>query len=273
MASAAAGVGDFVGGLATRRAGAIAVMFLVQCVAIVVLIPTVVLFPMTSVGASDVLWGAAAGITGSIGLALLYHGLAFGLMSAVAPVTAVTAAAVPVLAGALLGDRPSFQQAIGVALAIVAIGLITSAPRPSTSTTHITSKQFGAAVTAGTMFGLFFVLLSFAEPASGAWPLLASRIAGAALFGVLGIATRATLWPTRGAIPIAATAGVLDVTATVFFLAAVYSGPLTLVAVLASFYPVTTLLLARTFLGERFPRTRVAGLGFAALAIWLIVTP
>ena len=272
LAAGAAGVGDFVGGLATRRAGAISVMFFLQCVAIVALIPTVALFPSTSVGAPDLLWGAAAGVAGSIGLALLYHGLAFGLMSSVAPVTAVTAAAVPVVAGVLLGERPSLQQALGVGLAIIAIGLITRDPLPSGST-RTTSKQFATAVTSGVMFGAFFVMISLAEPASGAWPLLASRIAGAMLFVTVGVVTSTKLWPVREAMPIAMTAGVLDVSATVLFLAAVYSGPLALVAVLASFYPASTVLLARIFLRERFPATRTVGFGFATLAIWLIVMP
>jgi uncharacterized membrane protein len=273
LAAGAAGVGDFFGGLATRRAGAISVMFLLQCVAIVALIPTVALFPTTSVGAPDLLWGAAAGAAGSIGLALLYHGLAFGLMSSVAPVTAVTAAAVPVIAGVLLGERPSFQQALGVGLAIIAIGLITRDPLPSESIARPTSKQFATAVTAGVMFGAFFVMISFADPASGAWPLLASRIAGAALFVTVGVVTGTSLWPVREAVPIAMTAGVLDVSATVLFLMAVYSGPLALVAVLASFYPVGTVLLARIFLRERFPATRTVGFGCAILAVWLIIMP
>ena len=43
----------------------------------------------------DLAWGALAGIAGFIGLALLYRGLARGPMGVVAPLTAITSAAVP----------------------------------------------------------------------------------------------------------------------------------------------------------------------------------
>jgi uncharacterized membrane protein len=64
--------------------------------------------------------GAALGI----GLMLLYQGLATGKMSVVAPLTAVLAVVVSAVAGMVIGDRLSVSAFAGVALAMMAITLI-----------------------------------------------------------------------------------------------------------------------------------------------------
>src|SRR5687767_11737634 len=95
LASALYGVGDFLGGVATRRAPLLAVTWTSQAVG---LIGLAILVPLTS-GATpamrDLAWGAGAGLGGGVGLALLYYGLAVGEASVVAPVTAVCSIAIP----------------------------------------------------------------------------------------------------------------------------------------------------------------------------------
>src|SRR5690606_41580999 len=99
-------VGDFVGGEATRKAPAPAVVL----AAAFVLIPLITIAGLLVGGdatAADWALGGAAGTCGAIGLVLLFAGLARGRAASVAPVAAAGGAAVPVVAGVLLGERPS----------------------------------------------------------------------------------------------------------------------------------------------------------------------
>src|ERR1700674_3056276 len=100
------GAADFTGGLATRRAGTIPVVALSQLSGLVLLALLLPLLPHASPSRADLLWGVCAGLTGGIGVALLYRALAIGKMAGVAPTTAVCAVAIPVLVSVLLGERP-----------------------------------------------------------------------------------------------------------------------------------------------------------------------
>ena len=67
-------------------------------------------------------------------------------------------------------------------------------------------------------------------------------------------------------------AGILDMAANLAVLLAVHRGMLSLVAVLGSLYPASTVLLARYVLGERMSRTQVIGLVVALVAVAGIVS-
>ena len=69
-----------------------------------------------------------------------------------------------------------------------------------------------------------------------------------------------------------AVAGLLAGIATVCFQLAVQYGLLTLAAVVASLYPVVTVLLAAMLLRERIGRAQGVGLALAATAITLIAS-
>jgi uncharacterized membrane protein len=66
--------------------------------------------------------------------------------------------------------------------------------------------------------------------------------------------------------------GVLSGTGNLLFLAATGRGQLAIVAVLSSFYPAITILLARALLAERWTREQAAGLLIAAAAVVLVST-
>ena len=65
----------------------------------------------------------------------------------------------------------------------------------------------------------------------------------------------------------AAFAGSLDVFGNGFFIAAAQTGRLDVAAVTSSLYPITTVILARLLLGERFAHVHVAGVAVAGVAI------
>src|ERR1700752_5003409 len=85
------GAGDFTGGLATRRAAILPVVMISQASGLLLLAALLPLLPSASPTRADLLWGVAAGVTGGIGVSLLYLALSIGTMSVVAPITAVCA--------------------------------------------------------------------------------------------------------------------------------------------------------------------------------------
>src|SRR5215211_7189147 len=119
------GASDFLGGLASRRTSVFGVVGMSQLVGLVAL---VALLPWLGgpVGAADLAWGGAAGLAGAAGLVLFFRTLARGVMSVIAPITAVTAAAVPVLVGLLGGNRIGVWAALGIALALGAVVLVSA---------------------------------------------------------------------------------------------------------------------------------------------------
>src|ERR687889_349507 len=118
------GAADFTGGLPSRRAGAIPVVVLSQFSGMVLLALLLPLLPDASPSRNDLSWGGVAGLTGGIGVALLYRALAIGIMAVVAPTTAVCAVTIPVLVAVALGERPLPLAVGGIVMGIGSIVLV-----------------------------------------------------------------------------------------------------------------------------------------------------
>src|SRR5690349_15746427 len=118
------GAADFTGGITARRAGTLPVVIVSQASGLVLVILLLPLLPRATPARADLLWGAAAGLTGGIGVALLYRALSIGTMAVVAPTTAVCAVAIPVLVSLVLGERPPPLAVAGIALGIASIVLV-----------------------------------------------------------------------------------------------------------------------------------------------------
>jgi len=266
------GASDFLGGLASRRTSVFGVVALSQVVGLVALVG---LLPWLGgpVGAADLAWGAAAGLAGAIGLVVFFHTLSRGVMSVVAPVTAVTAAAVPVLVGLVAGDRVGTWTMVGIALALAAVVLV-SAEGGLSALRAARPASLRPALVAGAAFGSFFVLLDRTSSGSGLTPLATARLASVTFVVVLALAGSKSLRVTRPALPLVAVSGVGDMTANAFFLLATQAdGQLAITGVLASLYPVSTVILAQLVLRERLAGAQMAGLGTAVAAVVLITLP
>jgi drug/metabolite transporter (DMT)-like permease len=266
------GAADFLGGLSSRRASAFGVVAVSQVVGLLALL---VLLPWLGgpVGPSDLAWGAAAGIAGAAGLVIFFRTLARGVMSVVAPVTAVTAAAVPVLVGLLGGNRIGPWAAAGIVLALAAVVLV-SAEGGLSALRAARPASLAPALAAGAAFGLFFVLLDRTSQDSGLTPLVAARLASVACVVVVALAGRQPLKVGRAVLPLVALSGVGDMTANALFLLATQQeGQLAITGVLASLYPVSTVVLAQVLLRERLAAAQLAGLGTAVAAVALITLP
>jgi drug/metabolite transporter (DMT)-like permease len=237
----------------------------------VVLLAAIVWFVPSDPTVDDVAWGAVGGLAGGIGVMLFYRALATGVMSVVAPVTAVTGAVVPVVTGFLLGERPGTLAILGIAIAIAAVALLAREAPGDREEPSVGARQaFVLAVGAGLGFGGFFVLLDRTGDDAGLWPLVASRSATFLLMAVIALVTSTALVPRHAAIAATLATGVLDMSANVLFLLANREGLLAVVAVITSLYPASTIALAHVVLGERLARHQLVGLALATLAVVLI---
>ncbi|MFF4416271.1 EamA family transporter [Streptosporangium sp. NPDC001559] len=261
------GTADFFGGLATRRSRVMAVVVLSQSAGLALVVVLMPLLPGAPT-AGAFAWGMAAGVSGAAGLVLFYRALATGVMSVVAPTTATTSAALPVLYGLATGERPEPPALCGVALALVAVLLVSRDPSRSASGNG--RGPLVAALVAGAGFGGFFVLLAQSPAETGMWPLFGARLSSITLIALLALATGRTLRPGTGALRIILVAGVLDMLANVLFMFAQQRGMLSLVGVLVSLYPASTLVLARYVLKERLNVVQMTGIGFTLAAVALI---
>ena len=275
LASAAFyGAADFLGGIASKRADSVVVTFVAQAAGLVLLALLLPVLPSSSPVPRDYAWGVAAGVAGSAGVALLYRALAIGTMSIVAPITAVCAAAVPVLVALALGERPGILAGMGIVLTAVAITLLS---RGQSSDTSARGKRWattsvGMALISGVAVGLFFLCLAQTSDDAGLWPLIAGRSVSVPLFGLMAARKPQSV---RLELRVATTAvgcGTVDMLANALYLIATRYGPLSLVATLASLYPASTVLLARLTLGERRSGSQALGVACALVAVVLIVS-
>jgi drug/metabolite transporter (DMT)-like permease len=263
------GAADFSGGLAVRRnRSTFGVVFMTQIVGLATILIVALVVGASHVTVSDLAWGAAAGLCGGVGLALFYRALALGTMSVVSPVTGVVSAAVPVGVGVLLGERPSLAAAIGIALAIIAVAMFGGSS--SGAGTAAGARALAPAIAAGAGFGGFFVLLSEAHHGAGVWPIVSARTAASLLYVVAARVRGSSLRVHRSAFAITVAAGIGDVMANAFFLAASRHGDLAIVGVIGALYPASTLVLARVVLDERLVFHQRVALGVATGAVVLI---
>jgi drug/metabolite transporter (DMT)-like permease len=258
------GGADYCGGRASRRVDALVVTVGSQILGLPVLALSAYLVPGVWYG-TDLLWGAAAGVASLAGNALLYRGLAAGSMAVVAPVSAVTGAVVPMVAGLLTQQAPSASALAGAGCALVSIALVSLGP---SGAGRIRPAAVALALGAGSMFGAFFVLLAQTHSGSGVWPLVTVRGVSIAL-GLLIAASRRTPRTMAGATAWMVGAGAGDIGANALFLMAVRMGLLSVVAPIAALYPVSTVVLALGVDKERVRPVQIAGLGLAATALVL----
>ena len=215
---------------------------------------------------SALAWSAASGIASAAAFALLYRTLAIGPMSVLSPVTALVSAALPVSVGLLQGDQVGAVAFCGVALALVAVVVITGGTedRGRRPTRTALAVAFGA----GAAIALQLVCLAQAPADSGVAPLLVGRAVSSAVVLGAALALRTRLGSTPPSVAdlcrCPRLAGELRVPA---------GGPRPRPGhrrLITALYPASTVLLARVVLGERIGSTQLAGLGLAAVAVSLL---
>jgi drug/metabolite transporter (DMT)-like permease len=214
----------------------------------------------------SLLWGAAGGISGVVGIVAFWSALASGQMRIAAPVTAVFTAIVPVVVAAFTEKLPTGIQFSGFAVALVAVWVLSrpehaEAGRP---------EGLGLAILAGFGFGGFLVFIHRAGDTYVYWPIAAARVASIGVLLLMILRQRREWRPARNLMHLVFLAGVLDVGGNVTYVLASQGGQLAIAAVMSSLYPAMTVLLARLFLKERMTHIQALGILAALVAIILI---
>lgn len=261
------GGSDFGGGLASRRFGSLRVTVIGSAVATVLAWAVLIASGGPEPSVRAIAWGLASGLGGGIGTLVLYRGLARGQMSVVGPLSAVGAAVVPVVAGVVMGERPSVLAVAGVLVALPAIVLVAASGSVRGKLGAGPFKGLSDGLAAGLAFGILFVGLAQAGRHAGLWPVASEQTATLLVTLAVAVKTREPLRiPVRAAgLPVLV--GASGMAATLAYFYATHFSMLAVAAVLVSLYPGVTVMLARVLLHERFGPVQRAGLGLCTVAI------
>lgn len=262
LASLLWGAADFLGGTASRRVPVGSVLGLSQLTALLALVPVAAVTSELDADRSYVLPALLAGLVGMTALGAFYRALATGTMGVVAPIAAL-GVVVPVAAGLLGGESPSALQLLGIV--VVVVGVVLASGPELRGDGRGGAAPLVLALVAAVGFGAVLVLIARGAEHSVVMTLLTMRLTSVVvLTGLLLALVRRRGWElkvTRAGLPLLAAVGVGDVLANgAYALAAEAEGALVSVtAVLASLYPVVTVLLARQVHGERLRAMQVVG--------------
>lgn len=265
------GAADFTGGLASRKVNAIRAVFYGELAGIAVLILAIILNHERPPALRVFLLAMLAGAIGTMGLLLLYHSMAIGLMSIATPVSALLAAALPVFVGVFTAGLPKWFTVIGFGFALLSVWMISQGEEGVTDIlAHLADLKLP--LLAGLGFGSYFIIMHEAtKDGATFFPMLASRSGGLMLVAAYMLLTRAPYRvEDRSAWKLILLNGALDVSGNFFFILAGQTGRLDVAAVLSSLYPGATVLLAWIILKERLSFNQWLGVAAALVAIALM---
>ncbi len=274
------GTADFIGGMAAKRTALPLVLLGTSLGGTAFAALLVVASGQEMPPGRDLMLGAFAGLAGLAALSAFYTALAIGKMSIVAPISA-SGTAIPVAVGIAGGDPVGSLTAAGFVLTVGGVMLASREQQEPAAdgarTDHQRSIPLAFAAAAG--FGLVFVLIARASEASELWPALSLKAASLAAMAVI-VLTRLAIIRTNveGAAQRHTTAvwapllivGSLDVTANATYAYGATHGALSVTAVLASMFPVVTVMLAHRILGERLIALQKAGVVLALAGVALL---
>ena len=264
VAATAYGASDFIGGLGSRRHSLWQVVLVGQSAGALVMLVAGLALPGSPV-AVDFAWALLAGVGSATGGIFLYRGLARGRMGLVAPISAVGAAVLPVLAGVAFGERPGLLVWAGMLIALPGIWLVARTPTSGRPTDA--PKALVDGVIAGAAFGVLFIALGQISDGAGLLPLAANQLVGAVLTVIAAAGLKQVWRPTRDVLGWGSASGVLGAVGTLTFVIATSATTLGIAGVLTSLYPVVTVLLAAGLLRERVAIGQRAGIGLCTVAV------
>jgi drug/metabolite transporter (DMT)-like permease len=259
------GLADFFGPLQGRVLGALRALIYVQLGG---LLGIALIVAVRGEGMQDAaaLLAIPAAVSGTLGLFAYYRGIAVGAISIVAPIAGISAI-VPVIVGIASGDRPPTLQLAGIACALV--GVFLAAREPGRVGARF-AAGVGLAMLAAVGFGGYFPFMHAAGDADFWWASLIFRITSTSMILATVAIRRPALGVPRRLLPWLALIGLGDMFGNLLFAAASNSGLVSITSVLASLYPIVTVVLARIILSERVARSQEAGIGLTLAGVALI---
>jgi drug/metabolite transporter (DMT)-like permease len=263
------GTADFIGGSASRRAGAYGMTFGLVACGLLFLLPAVLIVQEAPLSWHGWLWSMLAGSFDSVGILLLYMSMTSGRLSLAAPVSALTTAALPVVYGMVTLGIPEPPVIAGLILALVSVWLV-SRGEETGQHGRIRLSDLYLPLLSGSCLGMFLVLLHTNSHTSMFWPMVAVRCGGIITLLCLCAAFKlrshsSAAFPWR----LIVLSSLLDVSGTIFYILAGQMGRMDVAAVLSSLFPGTTVFLAWLILKEHISRLQFAGILLALGAIVL----
>lgn len=216
-------------------------------------------------GPTTIVLAALAGLLAVAGILGLYTGLAVGRMGVVAPVTGVIAATLPVVVGFVGAGWPAVPVVVGIALALLAVVLVSGSTDPAGRPSGIQYALIG-----GVGLGLFNIAVGAFPEHLVAWPLAIIKAGSLIPITLLVIVARRPWRMPRPVVPALLAVAALDLAGNGLYILATQAGRLDVAATLSSLYPVTTVVLAVVLLHERVTWSHLAGIIMAGIAIALI---
>jgi drug/metabolite transporter (DMT)-like permease len=266
LASAIAwGAGDFGGGWTGRRAPVLGIAIGVDLIGVLVMVGMAIVIGEPFPNPMTLGLAALAGVLAVAGILGLYQGLAVGRMGVVAPVTGVIAAALPVIVGFVGQGWPAGPVVAGIALALLAVVLVSGSTDPAGRPSGIEYALVG-----GVGLGLFNIAVGAFPEDLVAWPLAVIKGGSLIPIAALVVATRRPWRVPRPVIPALLAVAGLDLAGNGLYILATQAGRLDVAATLSSLYPVTTVVLAVVLLHERVTWSHLVGIVMAGVAIALI---
>ena len=263
------GTGDFLGGMVSRKVGALRAVFLSEIVGLIALFAAVWYTGENFPIGYRFLIALLAGAIGTIGLIILYHAMTVGLMSIATPVSALLSAALPVAFGILWDGNPGIAALFGFMAAFGAVWFISQDSADKASLQQI--SDLALPLLAGLCFGMYFVLIHEASSENVLWPMIAGRTGGMIVVIIAMLYTRTSFFPETSTpwVMVAANSS-LDLLGNGFYILAGQMGRMDIASVLGSMYPGATVLLAWVFLKEKLNGLQWVGIALALAAIVLL---
>jgi drug/metabolite transporter (DMT)-like permease len=264
-ASLAWGVSDFVGPLVARTVGTLRVLFWAQIGGLLAIGLAVAVRGQGPAG-WGVMFAILASIGGMLGLFAYYRGIQRGAISVVAPIAGVSAI-VPVVFGIATGDSPSALQLAGVACALFGVALASIEHHEGS---RRVAAGAGLALLAAAGFGFYFPWMHAAGKVDFWWASLIFRTVALLLVAAVVAQQRTPLRLGKRDLAIVFAIGIGDTVGNALFAASSGHGLISLTSVLASLYPVVTVLLAASVLHERVAPMQRAGIVLTLTGVVLI---
>jgi drug/metabolite transporter (DMT)-like permease len=270
FASLFIGISDFLGGIDSRTRNPLETSLVVFLAAFATLVPIAFLLGASDLTIHDLGLGAVSGLTTSIAYVGFFAAIGHGRISIVAPISAAVTALLPAIAGIAEGNALSTIARYGILCALLAIPLVAyETDDGEANDDWSTRRQVLISILCGVGFGFYFFCIGHTHRGAGLWPTVATLVVGIVVIAPL--AARGGAMPSLASLSRLAVAGGLALgVADAGLTTALQRGPLTVASVLGNLYPLVTIALGVSILGERVRLWHAAGILLAVAGVTMI---
>lgn len=263
------GSADFEGGRLAKRLPAIAVTGMSQAFGLIfglIIVVSTGQWRAPAFGHGGYFFPAViAGLSGYLGLVMLYAGLASGRMGVVSPISSLCAI-IPVTVAVLSGEHVPSVKGIGIAVALIG-AFCASGPEISRG---LPLRPVLFAVGAAVGFGTALVFMAKGSVSSALMTMVIMRVTTFLVSSSIAIKNRSVGGIKASHFPQLIFIGVADFSANLLLGIASTRGLVSIVMTLGSLFPIMTAVLAFMILHERLHRVQYVGIALAVVGVAII---